>query len=531
MLISLGFLVLIVLMSAGIAVIADNVGRKLGKKRMSFKCRAFSVRPKYVAQIGTALTGAAVSLATIVVVALVSKDVRDWIVMGRAAIAQAEAASAKNRQLQNQITERETTIQSRDAAIKTKENEIRQKTTEVAARTKEVEAGRLKVKEQRTALAKLNGEVAKMRSEIPRLQGDVGRARRSYEDANRKLQERQSRLASVSKELTSVSKQLVANKAMLDEATKQKNEISDQNTQLLAENGTLESKNKALEAEQRKLQADVANFGKARDEALQELDSSREALSAVQGELATAKNELQALKKDLYDARYWGSFYEDISTVPRIAPITFRMQEEVARVTIEDGLSHANAEAAMTRLLRAARLAALERGAKPTDLYPEAGIFARRNPTTKETVSGDELQRRIVRQIVGGYQSQVLVAYSSLNAFKGEPVSLDVVVYPNPLVYKQGQLIAESKVDGRRDDSEIYRQVSDFVGAKLRARARQDRMIPRAGSEEAYAAINGETMLKLVGDVKAAERPVRLIALAASDTRAGDPLKLAFQIR
>jgi hypothetical protein len=217
--------------------------------------------------------------------------------------------------------------------------------------------------------------------------------------------------------------------------------------------------------------------------------------------------------------------------VSRVAPLTFRIQEEVARTSVDEGMSQANAEAAMNRLLRAARLAAIERGARPNDEYPEASIVERRDPETKEVISGEELQRQIVRQIVGSRQPLVMVAYSSLNAFKGEPVSLDVVVYPNPLVYRHNQLVAESRIDGRRDDGEIYRQVADFVGTKLREQVRQDKMIPRAGTEDSLVDVPPATVAKLAYDIKAAERPVRLLALATVDTRAGGPLKLTFQTR
>lgn len=530
MLISFGFLVLIVLMSAGIAVIADNVGRKLGKKRVSFKCRAFSMRPKHVAQLGTAGTGAAVSILTIVVIALVSKDVRDWIVLGRGAIVQAEAATQKARQLQGQIGDKESTIRNQDATIGAQKKEIDQKKTEV-------EQGRAEVGRQKAEIAKMNAESQRLRSESGRLRGEADRARRSFADANKKLKERQQRLAAVTGELTVVSNQLKDNKALLTETTTQKNEITRQNTDLLAKTGELEKKQTTLEAQQSELQADIAELEKARgtlqaahEKALEDLEDTQRELEIQQRALGLAQADLREAKQQLSTAQMRGSMFQDISLITRYAPLTFKFQEEVSRMAVDTGMSQAGAEAAMNKLLRAARLEAIQRGARPNDLYPEAGIMERRDPLTKEKLSPDELQRRIVQQIVSSGQPLVLVAYSSLNAFKGEPVSLDVILYPNPVIYKHGQLVAESRVDGRRDDSEIYRQVADFVGPKLRERTRQDKMIPR-GTELAAMGVSGETLMKLVGDVKAAERPVRLIALAASDTRAGDELKLAFQVR
>lgn len=530
MLISLGFLVLIVLMSAGIAVIADNVGRKLGKKRVSFKCRAFSMRPKHVAQLGTAGTGAAVSILTIVVVALVSKDVRDWIVLGRGAIVQAEAATQKARQLEGQIGDRESKIRNQDATIGAQKKEIDLKKTEV-------EQGRAEVARQKDQLGRMKGESERLRAESGRLRGEVAQALTRVTQANQKLSQRQSQLASVTRELKGVSGQLKENKALLTETTTQKNEMTRQNTDLLAKTGELEAKQTELEKKQAELQADIADLEKAKatlqaahDKALEDLEDTQRELEIQQQALGRAQADLREAKQMLNSLQMTSTMLKDITYITRYAPVTFRIQEEVTRISVDSDLSEAGAEAAMDKLLRAARIEALKRGARPNDLYPEAGIMERRNPDTRERISGEELQRQIVRQIVMSGQPLVMVAYSSLNAFKGEPVSLDVVLYPNPVVYKHGQLVAESRVDGRRDDSEIYRQVADFVGPKLRERARQDRMIPK-GLNLSPVEVPGETLMKLVGDVKAAERPVRLVALAASDTRAGDELKLAFQVR
>jgi uncharacterized protein (DUF3084 family) len=529
-LISLGFLVLIVLMSAGIAVIADNVGRKLGKKRVSFKCRAFSMRPKHVAQLGTAGTGAAVSILTILVVALVSKDVRDWIVLGRGAIAQAEDLTRRARALEGQIGDREAKIKQQDSTIGAQKKDIEQK-------KREVEQGRTEVVSQKSEITKLTGSAERLRSEADRLRNDATRARNSFNEANRKLTERQAQLSTVTQNLTKVKDQLKNNKAMLTESMAQRNEFSKENIKLLAKNGELEKKQGELEAKQRGLQEDITTLEKAREtlqaaheKALQDLEETQDDLEVAQRELGQAQSDLRAMKQQLNSALIEGYKLTDITNNTRFAPLIYRVQEEVTRIQVDSGLSQASAEAAMNKLLRAARLEAIQRGARPNDLYPEAGIVMRRDPVTGEKISGEELQRRIVREIVSSGQPLVLVAYSSVNAFKGEPVSLDIVLYPNPVVYKNGQLVAEFRVDGRKDDNEIYRQVVSFVGPKLRERARQDRMIPR-GSELAFGDVPGETLVKLVGEVKAAERPVRLIALAAGDTRAGDELKLAFQIR
>jgi len=98
-------------------------------------------------------------------------------------------------------------------------------------------------------------------------------------------------------------------------------------------------------------------------------------------------------------------------------------------------------------------------------------------------------------------------------------------------VYRQGQVLAESAIDGKRDQAEIFSKVSEFLGTKVNERAKQDRMLPRAGTDEEFGSITAKEILDLVGRVRAADRRVTLRAMVDSDTRAADPLKLRFGIR
>lgn len=518
MLVSLGFLFVIVAMSAFLAVLADNVGRKLGKKRLSLKWRKVSIRPKYMAMMGTALTGAGVSLLTILVVAAVSKDVRDWIVRGQAAIAQSRQLVDRNRSLEDQMRERETQIRLRDADIKRKTTQIQRSSSDLKQKEREVA-------EQKAELGRLTAQVNRLgKSEIPRLERELAASVGKVKETNNRLAQAKNRLDASRKRLKKVDSDLAQAQASFESAATQYNDQVRQNTDLIREQANL-SKQISMQEEE------IARMEGAQREAATRLASVQSELTSRQEDLAKTQSELQATEKRLEEANLLGTMYRDISYNPRVAPLMFQIQEEVTRLPVPSGMTQDEAEAAVSKLLRMARLAAADRGAKPNEMYPEAGIFERRDPKTQEIISGLELQRQIVRQITDSRDPLLMVACSSLNAFKGERVSLDVILYPNPVVYKQGQVVAEARVDGRRDELEVYRQVSELVGSRVKERAQRDRMIPRSGNGEAFGTVTGETMLRLVGDVRATERTVRLIAMASTETRAGDPLKLSFQIR
>ena len=62
----------LILGSAGLAVLGDSVGTKYGKKRISL----FGLRPKHTSRLITAFTGGFIALGTLVVMSVLSQDVR-----------------------------------------------------------------------------------------------------------------------------------------------------------------------------------------------------------------------------------------------------------------------------------------------------------------------------------------------------------------------------------------------------------------------------------------------------------------------
>jgi hypothetical protein len=208
----------------------------------------------------------------------------------------------------------------------------------------------------------------------------------------------------------------------------------------------------------------------------------------------------------------------------------FRAGAEVARLSVDPGLSFDRAEAALTSLIREARVVAKERGARPNGPYPEAGIFQHSDKVTERPISSDELNREVISKVAGSPEPVVMIATSSLNAFQGEPVSLEVTVLPNPLIYKANYIVSDVRIDGKKDSLTILNQIN-VLGMKLRARAQQDHMIPRVGAEELFGQLVPADVLQLVDLVKSSDRLVVLRAITDRDTRAADPLQLRFAIR
>jgi len=506
------FLILIVLMSGGIAVLADDLGRRLGKKRLHFK----GIRPKRVAQIGTFLAGVIVSLLTIVIVSAASSGVRRWLSEGSRAIqdrdrALHELATAQTAR-DKALSEARTAAGEVSQAL-TRNNSLRSANgsldREVKAKTKEIA-------QQKAELTRLNGQIAQLTPKIRTLQARV-------DTADSKVVDLDKRLALGKKRLAGVQTQLAEVQARLNTATQETNEIQKQNLDLFQQNSELEKQRASLTKSNSDLESQKNALIVARDAAQEELKSAREDLQETQADLVTTQNELSRTQDELQSAEKAYMGWKNIASSARVAPMIYRMGQEVTRLSIPAGISYQSADNQVLSLLRSSRIAALNSGAKPNGNVPEAGFFG-------HDKSPDEIKRDLISKIAGSAEPMVIVAYSRINAFKGEPVALDVAAYPNPLVYKGGDVVAETRIDGRKDVTTIYHLIAG-LGEQVREKAKKDKMIPRTGNDELYGAVSSDDVVRLVGEVKASDRPVQVRAIANDNIHAGDPLKLSFIIR
>jgi hypothetical protein len=224
-------------------------------------------------------------------------------------------------------------------------------------------------------------------------------------------------------------------------------------------------------------------------------------------------------------------FYSAISLTfekSRFNPLAFRRGEEITRLPLLPALTAVQASRALDDLVRAARAEATRHGAVATGKFPEADIVDHTDRSTGQTITSEEIKAALLKQSGNANAEQVIEAYSTLNAFAGEPVSLEIVVYPNPLVYRMNQVLAEAVIDGKKTAPDIFAQVSEFLGTKVKARAERDKLLPRVGSGTEYGSITPSEILDLVDRIREFDRKVVIRAIASEDTRAADELHLKF---
>jgi uncharacterized protein (DUF3084 family) len=503
-------LVLILVIGGVIAFLADRLGRKLGKKRLSL----FKLRPRHTAELLTVGAGVLIPLVTIGILTTASQGIRSWLVLGPAGV---------ERMRQNV------------ANLYTEQDRLLRSTTNLKAEVVTT-SGRLAAlqKSYSNKEKQLRKDLEQMRQDVATVSQAKEAALRTASGLDRDLRSKrleltgiqtryadiQTRYADVQKKYAAAFKQWTSLQGTYKALDKQYRETLAFNTDLQKERDSLERQVGPLKQEKKELDERLAQARKALEDFQTDLDNATHALEAKQQELDGLSAQAEQLK---------AAFDQSLFNT-RFTRLVYPVGSELARVTLKPQESPVQARAALMDLLAQSRAAAEGAGAKPAKAGEPSAALRDIPESNGRKITAQEQADAIVKAVSSLPEESVIVAYSFWNVYEGESVPLHVRAWRNPLVYRAGDLIAEMRIDGRLSDDQIVSQINTLLTTGVRERAKRDRMIP-IGSDESYGQVSSQQLLSLVSDLKNENRRVRLQAVAKNDTRAADPLQLTFRIR
>lgn len=504
-LLSLIFILLIAILGGVIAFLADRMGRSIGKKRLSVG----GLRPKHTATLILVLAGFLIPLLTVGLLAALSAEYRIWLVKGQQALREARRAqqemAATREQLERARAEAAATI-------------MRLKTDEQAAR-RQRDAARSEARESSRLAETLRAQASALAADVRRIKAELDSSRQRVEA-----------LRGEAERLRAANRERDARYRVLESKLR---ETEDYQIRLDQEVREKETEARRLAADVQSLTEQLARLRATADEAnarfAEEIRRKQEELETATRELERARLDIDAAKAEVDQLRALGRQILGALDAARSREMIFAMGEEIARLAVPRTESADEARNAVTSLLRITRIHARERGASgPAPESPAAGL--RDLPTDRGNLTVDQQIERLVTEIVGRREPSVLIAYSSWNAFAGEFVPVFVRLYPNPQIFSRGQLIAEARIDGNQSEEGIVQQITEFLRGTVRSRARERGLIPASGRDDQFGTVSSDDVLALVREIRSLGRPVKLLALAAEDTRAADSLRLAFRI-
>jgi uncharacterized protein (DUF3084 family) len=515
------FFVLVVIAIGGIsAYLADILGYKIGKKRLSIK----RIRPKYVARISVVIAGMLIPIFTMLLLYGVSSTFRTWITRGSAIVRDLEQKSKEVDKINAKLVEGET----KNASLDNKNRVL-----EDLNKKKQAEA-----KLQEAKVNGLNSQVSTLTSNIRSIEGEKKSALAQLEPIRAKLQSLQRQLPEAQKSLEAAKTALKEADDKFKDASTKYNSTSNRNLTLTNENLKLANTNAELTKKNDEIK-------KISDDLQGIIDNLNKDLAVLKSEKALAESEKNRVDAELKQASQnlltiideanaiLKAALEDNAKFYRTQTISYLRGEELARTSVPEKPSVEVAKNAYRAILRRAKSIATDRGSKSDPNYPftgSAGII--RDDSRRRYLSEDDVEKFWVEDIRRLPTDSVIIAQAHSNRFASEPVTLELIIKPNPIVFRKGEIVTESKIDGRISEIEILNGIREFLQTYVNTKARSRNMIPvQSRNGVSYGEYTQNQLLSTVAKVKAVPRLVRLVAVAKQDMRAGDPLDIDIEVR
>ncbi len=520
-----GFIVLMIVLGGASAFVADILGYKIGKKRLSL----WHIRPKYIARASVTITGMLIPLLTVLLLAASSAEFRTWVTRGRKAVQELK-------QKEDEVQAKNTLLRETNQSLKTsqdllgnskkKQEELNktldQKKKEAEAQVARADQLKRTIDTQQSQLSNLSGAVYRAESSIKKFQSESTKFRQESLTARKTLDSTKLLLATEQKGLRDI-------RLSLDAATKQRDAAEASKTQALTDYNNLNSRNLDIQKNNDELTKNLADLRKQLPSLMAEIEALKGDRDSANKDLGDLIRQIDDRQRVLEQVRKENNTYAAFS---RTSTLMFGKGEELARIIVPSSLTTDEARNLLRSLIRSARTSAVNRGALPDPAYPFSGEAGLLRTVNRLEVPQTEVEDFWIKQITTSNATRVLVARSTWNRFVGEPVTLDLTFYPNPIVFQQGDVIAEGRVDGRNSDIAVFGEIRDFVRTYVNAKAKRVKMIPIQGRDgETFGELDSGQLLSTISLVRSTNRILRLQAVARKDTRAGDTLEFDLVVR
>lgn len=509
---SIGFVALMVVLAGVLCYTGDLLGRKLGKKRLTIG----KLRPKHTAALMTGLFGGLSALAIVLILVGVSEPIRAWIVEGNKA--RAEAA-----QLRKEISDKQQQLSALEGRIP----ELQSKATDAEEKAKAAEG---KLKEAEANLARAQASSAKLVAQANKLQTEARSLQSSIKSLTQDLKRTKGEYETVKNNLNEVT--VNRNRAIEDvnkystENLRLVNEIGAKEKQLESLAGEVKSLTEAKETAEETLRKAEEEFKKAFDKSSadlrkvnQDLEESRGELERVESYLTQAQAQLDVARREI----------DNSNSALRLQQLMVNRGDELARVPVGVRLNQTEGRRLLLAAVKSASEEAARRGASPINGTTEFATFID-IPTDQRTITSEEQINAAVEALTNRDVQYLLILRSLFNTYRNEFVPIEVQIVRNPVVFTSGAVVDELTLDGSKTEQQISDDLAEYASGPLREKVLNAGIIPSVGRAQAIGELSRETIIRLVDDVKAMGRRVRVRLVAKADTRAGDVLILEYKM-
>ena len=492
------FVAVLILVSGFIAYFGDILGRWMGKKRLTL----LRLRPRHTAYMVTAITGMLISALALTALVSVNSQFKKVLTEGEMILTQNETLSKSNRRL----AAKNESLEERRRKLQLQVDRQRREVDE--AREAALKAADAQVKAV-NAQIKAARQVERLSKDIEARKWELARLRRVSENAKADVQAKVAQLSALQSGLARAQSALRRAQSSLatarDLQSKAEKNLKNTNEQL--------AKAQKAAAEQEKLLQDQQ---KALEAQRQQLAESQPAL--VEEGTKRVKFEQQASELLGGDIR-------------------FRQGDEIARGTISPRQSVFGIRGDLFSLLGVASEKAKKLGAG-------VGANGRAVAVEFQQAISKEYGVRLENESACVQMAAEAIAQSALqpddalvqvvcarNSLAGEQVHVRLVLYFNRPVYRKGEKIAETKMDGRMSEGRVLLALVNFLQNEVSRAALGAGIVPVANPDpRASLGANPRTqvegLMAVVDQIKSKNAKVNVEAYACADIFAADALSM-----
>jgi uncharacterized protein (DUF3084 family) len=492
---SILFVAVLILVSGFIAYFGDLLGRWLGKKRLTIG----RLRPRHTAYAVTAITGMLISGMVVLTLVSVNSQFRKVFTQGEQILSQNESLAKANRWLE----QRNRAMQVRGEALRA-----------------ELEARRKDVLEARAAARKAIQERDKQLRE-------VGRLRKEVTERVREIAARRRQLVALERQVDRLNADVVLTRgelrAKIDELARVQERLRIADSRLSQANARL------ADAEQK-----LGDTNAKLAEAAKELESTRDAISLQRDIMVRQHEAIKTIGKEKLKFEREALKFKTESDVLRSGRLVLRQGDEIVRGTISPKQSLFGIRADLNSILDSASERAKQLGAA-VGANNRAVALVFRQPISDEYAVYSENEtaniERAAESIARSPIEALVQVICARNSLKDEQVQVELMLYFNKLVYRKGDKIASTQMDGLASEGRILLSVIKFLQEGV-SRAGLERgiiPIPNADSR-ATTGTNPQTqvegLMTVVDQIRSKNARVTVDVYASADIYAAGPMNM-----
>jgi len=279
------------------------------------------------------------------------------------------------------------------------------------------------------------------------------------------------------------------------------------------------------------------------DATQEELTNASDALKRAEGavrrvstrwlELAREKDELQ---RDIENLRVQAA---GGITLERSTPIILGAGQPLDWRLIDGGHPVKSIRAELDQFVADLDAQARRAGAVPVPDGKNALVIRKpvREPDADSVAwfSDDQVLNAIAERVHESAGGVIVRAFSVFNTHPGEPVRVDFELFRNHLVFRRGEALAQTSIDGRQSEPALMASLLALLREEVNPRARAHNIMPRpnpsspeafGSSQETVGDISIEELFAVVEKLRSIAGPARVTAVAAADTWTIGPLEV-----